>query len=95
MQDTGVTASAFHPGMITSDISRDGGVSALLLSTRLATAVLSTPDKGAEPLLYLATHPDARAINGQYFHKFKPEEPKNKQATDPDVARRLGNARHA
>jgi hypothetical protein len=90
-----VTASAFHPGFVTSDISRDGGVSALLLSTRLAKAMHSTPDKGAEPLLHLATHPDAQAINGQYFHKLKPEEPKNKQATDPDLATACGNARHA
>ena len=89
MQGTGVTASAFHPGTVTTDIGRDSHTSALLLNSRLAKAVLATPDKGAEPLLHLATHPDAQAINGQYFHKLNPEEPKNKQATDPDLARRL------
>jgi NAD(P)-dependent dehydrogenase (short-subunit alcohol dehydrogenase family) len=89
VQGTGVTAAAFHPGSIASDLSRDGGVSALLVGSRLAKAMLSTPDKGAEPLLHLATLSDAQAINGQYFHRLKPEEPKNKQATDPDLARLL------
>jgi hypothetical protein len=59
------------------------------MRSRLARAVLSTPDTGAEPLLHLATHSDAQAINGYYFHRLKHEEPKNKQATDPDLARRL------
>ena len=86
---SGVTTSAFHPGFITTDIGRDGRTSSLLMNSPLSKAVMSSPDKGAEPLLHLATHPDAQAINGQYFHKLKPEAPKNKQATDPDLARRL------
>jgi NAD(P)-dependent dehydrogenase (short-subunit alcohol dehydrogenase family) len=89
MQGTGVTASAFHPGLIATDIGRDSAATRLLMGTRLAKAVLSTPDKGAEPLLHLATQSDAEAINGHYFHKLKPEDPKNKQATDPDLAQRL------
>jgi NAD(P)-dependent dehydrogenase (short-subunit alcohol dehydrogenase family) len=89
MQGSGVTTSAFHPGTITTDIGRDARTSSLLMNSPLFKAVMSSPDQGAEPLLYLATHPDAQEINGQYFHKLKLEAPKNKQATDPDLARRL------
>jgi NAD(P)-dependent dehydrogenase (short-subunit alcohol dehydrogenase family) len=86
MQGTGVTASAFHPGFVASDIGRDSAATRLLMGSPLAKAVFSTPDKGAEPLLHLATHSDAQAINGHYFHRLKHEEPKNKQATDPNLA---------
>jgi NAD(P)-dependent dehydrogenase (short-subunit alcohol dehydrogenase family) len=89
MQGTGVTASVFHPGLVATDVGRDSATTRLLMRSRLAKAVLSTPDKGAEPLLHLATHPDAQAINGHYFHRLKRQEPKNKQATDPGMARRL------
>jgi NAD(P)-dependent dehydrogenase (short-subunit alcohol dehydrogenase family) len=88
-QGTGVTAAAFHPGSIASDLSRDGGATRLIVGSRLAKAVLSTPDKGAEPLLHLATQSDPQSTNGHYFHRLKHEEPKNKQATDPDLDRRL------
>jgi len=89
MRDTGVTASVFHPGLIATDISRDSATTSLIMRSPLARVVLSTPDKGAEPLLYLATHPDAKALNGHYFHKLKQTEPKGEQATCPDTARRL------
>jgi NAD(P)-dependent dehydrogenase (short-subunit alcohol dehydrogenase family) len=89
MQGTGVTASAFHPGSIASDIGRDSTATRLFMGSRLGKGVFSTPDKGAEPLLHMSTHSDAQAITGQYFHRLKHEEPKNKQATDPDLARRL------
>jgi hypothetical protein len=32
---------------------------------------------------------DAQTVNGQSFHRLKPEEPKNKQATDPHLAQQL------
>ncbi len=87
-RDTGVTASAFHPGEVASDISRDS-VFARLLRTRLARAALPTPDQGAEPLLHLATEPEPGPANGVYFDRLAPEEPKNPQATDAELARRL------
>lgn len=87
-RDTGVTASAFHPGEVASDISRDS-VFGRLVRTRLARAVLATPDKGAEPLLHLATEPDPGPANGVYFDRLRPEEPKNLQATDAELAERL------
>lgn len=87
-KDTGVTASAFHPGEVASDISRES-LFGRFVRTRLARAMMSTPDKGAEPLLHLATEPDAEPANGVYFDRLVPEEPKNPLATDAELAQRL------
>jgi NAD(P)-dependent dehydrogenase (short-subunit alcohol dehydrogenase family) len=89
MQGTGVTAAAFHPSTVASDIGRESGLYHLLFGSRLAKALLSTPAQGAEPLVRLATTLDANTVNGRYFHRLKPEEPKNKQATDPSLAQQL------
>jgi len=88
-QGTGVTASSFHPGVTASDVSRDSATMRALMGTRLAKAMMSTPDQGAEPLLHLATTPDALAVNGAYFHQLRREEPTHAQATDAGLAGRL------
>jgi NAD(P)-dependent dehydrogenase (short-subunit alcohol dehydrogenase family) len=88
-QDTGVTTAAFHPGRIATDIGREGGLYHLLFGSRLAKALNSTPAQGAEPLVRLATTVDTHTVNGQYYHRFTPEDPKNKQATDPNLAQQL------
>jgi NAD(P)-dependent dehydrogenase (short-subunit alcohol dehydrogenase family) len=87
--DTAVTAAAFHPGLVATELGRESGVFGPLMRGRLARAVLATPEKGAEPLLYLATLPDPRALNGGYFNRLTREEPKNEQARDADLARSL------
>ncbi|HYS35831.1 MAG TPA: SDR family NAD(P)-dependent oxidoreductase [Pseudonocardiaceae bacterium] len=88
-QGTGLTTSAFHPGTVASDIGREGGLPGLLFGSRLSKMLLSTPAQGAEPLVRLATTVDTHTANGQYFHRFTPEDPKNKQATDPHLAQQL------
>ena len=88
-QGTRVTASAFHPGMVVSEVMRDTALARTLMRTRLARVILSTPEEGAAPLLHLATTPNPQSVNGVYFHRFKPEQPKNKQAADPGLACRL------
>lgn len=89
MQGTGVATSAFHPGTVASDIGREGGFYRLLFGSRLSKSLLSTPAQGAAPLVHLATTVDTHTVNGQYFHRFKPEEPKNQQAVDPRLAQQL------
>jgi NAD(P)-dependent dehydrogenase (short-subunit alcohol dehydrogenase family) len=86
-QGTGVTTSAFHPGSVASDIGRGGGLPGLVFGSRLSRMLLATPAQGAEPLIRLATTVDT--ANGQYFHRFTLEEPRNKQATDPHLAQQL------
>ena len=85
---TGVTAAAFHPGVIATDLGRESPFFRLM-NSRLGRVVLSTPERGAEPLLHLATVADPGTVNGVYFNRLKPEEPANPQARDPALARRL------
>lgn len=86
---TGITASAFHPGVVATDIGRDSAVFRLLMNSWLGRAALSAPQRGAEPLLHLAVIADPQAVNGTYFNRLKPEDPVNAQARDPNLARQL------
>jgi NAD(P)-dependent dehydrogenase (short-subunit alcohol dehydrogenase family) len=88
-QGTGITASAFHPGVIATDIGRDSALFRLLAGSWLMPAVLGSPARGAEPLLHLATTASAESVNGGYFNRLKPEQPASGQARDPAVASKL------
>jgi NAD(P)-dependent dehydrogenase (short-subunit alcohol dehydrogenase family) len=88
-RDTGITASAFHPGVIATDIGRDSAVFRFLVKSWLGRAALPAPERGAEPLLHLAAVAGNQTVSGTYFNRLKPEDPANPQARDPDLARRL------
>jgi NAD(P)-dependent dehydrogenase (short-subunit alcohol dehydrogenase family) len=85
----GITASAFHPGAVATDIGRNSKLLRLMFGSPLSRAVLPGTRKGAEPLLRLAALTDPAAVNGVYFNRFEPEALANRQARDPDVAQRL------
>ena len=87
-RDAGLTAVAFHPGFVATDLGRGSPVFRLMNSW-LGRAVLSTPRRGAEPLLHLATVADPQTVNGAYLNRLKPEDPANEQARDPSLARQL------
>jgi NAD(P)-dependent dehydrogenase (short-subunit alcohol dehydrogenase family) len=86
---TGVAAAAFHPGIVASDIYRDSTITRILAASWLGKRLQSTPEQGAEPLLYLATTADPSTIDGGYFERLDRKELRGAQATDPDLARRL------
>lgn len=88
-QGTGITASAFHPGAVATDIGRNSKLLRLLFGSPLSRAVLPGPRRGSEPLLRLAAVTDPDAVNGVYFNRFKAEVPVNRQARDRDLAQRL------
>jgi len=80
---------AFHPGVIATDIGRDSPVFRIVMKSGLGRAAMSSPERGAEPLLHLATVADPQAVNGRYLRRLTPVEPAGAQARDPDLARRL------
>jgi NAD(P)-dependent dehydrogenase (short-subunit alcohol dehydrogenase family) len=86
---TSVAASAFHPGIVASDIYRDSAINRMLAASRLGKALQSTPEQGAEPLLRLATAADPATVDGGYFERFDRKELRGAQAYDPDLAARL------
>ncbi|HEU5130389.1 MAG TPA: SDR family NAD(P)-dependent oxidoreductase [Glycomyces sp.] len=86
---TGVTAAAFHPGAVATEVARDNALTAFLMGTGIARRLFATPEQGAEPLVHLAALADPRAVNGAYFHRLRRETPKNPRANDGALARRL------
>ena len=84
---TGVTATAFHPGMVGSEFGRDSALAGLglLYRTPLKKLFTITPEAGAAPLVWLASRPDPGAVDGQYLDRFSPGRP-NRQADDPFLA---------
>lgn len=86
---SGLTATAFHPGVIaTTDINREAPLVAALVRYRLLGG-LSTLEEGAEPLVHLATMPDPETTNGGYYHRLTPNGPVHRQAKDDHLATRL------
>lgn len=90
MEGTGVTANCFHPGLVASRFAerQEGGLRLFRVFLRLLG---TSPEKGAETAVHLATSADVAATSGQYFVKGKPAEP-GPRALDDDMARRLWEA---
>ncbi|UGT44806.1 SDR family NAD(P)-dependent oxidoreductase [Nocardia yamanashiensis] len=85
---TGLRTAAFHPGAVATHVYDNAplGLGALIRSP-LGRLVFLSPERGAEPLVHLAT--TAEDIGGKYFHRLKVEQPKNKQALDTALAQEL------
>jgi retinol dehydrogenase-12 len=59
---TGVTVNCLHPGVIGTKLFRNLGI----INT-LAGIFLSSPEKGAETSVYLASSPEVEGVTGKYF----------------------------
>jgi NAD(P)-dependent dehydrogenase (short-subunit alcohol dehydrogenase family) len=84
---TGVTANVVHPGTVATRWG-DTGTPLFRLAMRGARPFLSTPAKGADTALYLATSPKVEGVSGKYFVK-RGERPSPPLSYDKDVARKL------
>lgn len=69
LSDTGVTINAVHPGLVSTNIIYNDPDSSLPLRAvyKLLTPFLSSPEKGAETVLYLASSPEVNRVSGKYF----------------------------
>jgi NAD(P)-dependent dehydrogenase (short-subunit alcohol dehydrogenase family) len=83
LDGTGVTVNAVHPGVVATGLLADYmGMSAGRRSFG------STPERGAEPLVYLAASPEVAGASGRFFDRC--EESRSSAASyDEAVARRL------
>ncbi len=81
---TGVTVNAVHPGVIATSLSRDipKFIRALL------PLVLSTPAKGAQPLVHLCADANVAGLTARYFDKLK-EKKASSLALDDAACERL------
>jgi NAD(P)-dependent dehydrogenase (short-subunit alcohol dehydrogenase family) len=74
LRDTGVTANCLHPGFVAT---RFGDESGALMSrvVWLAKFFATSPARGAETIVYLASSPDVENTTGQYFYESNPAVP--------------------
>ena len=90
---TGVTANCFHPGVVATRFGdASGGWTSLLLP--LARPFFSSPEQGADTLVYLASSPEVANVSGAYFVKRKVAGPAP-AALDDSAAKRLWEASEA
>jgi NAD(P)-dependent dehydrogenase (short-subunit alcohol dehydrogenase family) len=70
LQGTGVTVNAVHPGTVATNIwTRPFGPAGFIMA--LPKLFMTSPEKGAETIVYLASSPDAKGLNGEYLKKLK------------------------
>ena len=66
LEGTGVTATCFHPGAVSTNFgSGNGGLSSILFNA--FKPFMRSPEKGAETLVYLASSPDVEGMTGKYL----------------------------
>lgn len=87
LRDRGVTANCVHPGVVNTGIwSSSRGFIRLL--TWLAQPFMISTERGAHPLIKLASDSDCAAVSGRYFEKEKAV-PSSPLSYDIEVAGRL------
>lgn len=87
----GLSAAAFHPGVVSSNFANEvGGLSALIYRNPLSRLLLTSPEKAAGQLTWLAEgKPGVDWQSGVYYEKRKPAKRMNPQAHDAELARWL------
>ena len=82
MAGTGVAANALHPGVIGSNFAAgQGGTWGWFF--KLARPFLTSPERGAETSVYLASDPTIRGATGGYYKRSRPA---RSSAASRDVA---------
>ncbi len=70
LEGTGVTVNCLHPGVVRTDLVREG-THFLAIAFRLLGRFYLTPEKGAETSIFLASSPEVAGVTGQYFDRKK------------------------
>jgi NAD(P)-dependent dehydrogenase (short-subunit alcohol dehydrogenase family) len=81
---TGVTANSLMPGFVSTGLSRNSGA----VSRAFVKILASSPEKGAETSIYLASSPEVEGISGECFRKKRIAKTYG-ESNDPVLARRL------
>ena len=87
LQQTGVTATCLHPGVVRTGFGRQGPAF-IRLGTRIAGMFLLSPKKGADTAIWLASSPEVEGASGGYYERRHLANP-SQAARDPKAAARL------
>jgi WW domain-containing oxidoreductase len=82
------TANAAHPGVIRTNLGRHMNPVAWAVFGLAGPLVLKSVGEGAATQCYLAVHPGAEGVTGQYYADCNPAKPRG-DADDPALAQRL------
>ncbi|MCZ6648026.1 MAG: SDR family oxidoreductase [Thaumarchaeota archaeon] len=89
LKGTGVTVNALHPGLVaTRPPSHDSSPFIMRLGWKILKPLMSSPEKGAQTSIYLASSPEVGSISGKYFVK-KKETKSAKESYDESISQRL------
>src|SRR2546428_6497944 len=72
LQGTGITVNALEPGPTSTTFGRKGAGPVARLLLKLVSSLFSSPEKGAQTSIYLASSPEVETITGKYFVKSIP-----------------------
>src|SRR5438445_4808575 len=87
LQGTGVTVNSVQPGTVATNIwSRPMGPLGFIMA--VPKLFMTSPDKGAETVVYLASSPDAENTSGEYWDKLKVKK-SSEESYNEEVAKRL------
>jgi NAD(P)-dependent dehydrogenase (short-subunit alcohol dehydrogenase family) len=87
LQGTEVTVNAVHPGTVATNIwTRPLGPAGFIMA--LPKLFMTSPEKGAETIVYLASSVDAKGLNGEYVEKLKAKKSSD-ESYDEEIAQRL------
>ncbi|GHO93062.1 short-chain dehydrogenase [Reticulibacter mediterranei] len=87
LKGTGITVNALHPGAVATNFN-DSLTGFVRFIGMFNNFVGTSPEKGAQTTLYLATSPEVEGVSGKYFSKSK-ETPSSKRSYDVTVRKRL------
>lgn len=84
---TGLPASSFHPGSITTALNRDSRF--FRMEKVVEWFIYGSPARGADTLVWLATSPEGGAPQWPYYYVDRALAPVSPLAQDPGLAARL------
>ncbi len=86
-KNTNITSNCLHPGNINSNFGKSGNPVMQFLMNNFGF-VLTSPEKGAETSIYLATSPEVQGKTGLYWYRKNPTIP-SMEAISSENSRRL------
>jgi NAD(P)-dependent dehydrogenase (short-subunit alcohol dehydrogenase family) len=72
LQGTGVTANCLDPGFVATNIGQRGASLPVRLLLKLIWSFGTSPEKGAQTSIYLASSPEVKGVTSKYFVKSIP-----------------------
>jgi NAD(P)-dependent dehydrogenase (short-subunit alcohol dehydrogenase family) len=87
LRGTVVTVNAVHPGTVATNIwSRPLGPIGFIMA--LPKLFMTSPEQGAETIVYLASSPNAKDLNGEYLEKLRVKKSSD-ESYNEEIAQRL------